>query len=95
MDLQKVVEGGPWTFEQNLPVYHRLLDTEDPHMVKLNEIDIWVQIYDIPKGFISENVLKNVGNSICKFIKSYSTNFDGTRGSASFELELQWMLINN
>lgn len=50
---------------------------EDPHLVKLNEIDIWVQIYDIPRGFISENILKNVGDSIGKFVKSDTSNFDG------------------
>lgn len=50
---------------------------EDPHLVKLNEIDIWVQIYDISRGFISENILKNVGDSIGKFVKSDTSNFDG------------------
>lgn len=52
MDLHKVLEGGPWTFEQSMMIYHRLLDNEDQHMVQLQEADMWVQIYDILKGFI-------------------------------------------
>lgn len=45
--------------------------------MRLNEFDIWVQIYDIPRGFISENILKNMGDLIGKFIKSDPTKFDG------------------
>lgn len=49
LDIQKVLEGGPWTFEQSLQVYHCLQEDEDPHVVQLNTMDIWVQIYDLPK----------------------------------------------
>lgn len=44
LDLQKDLEGGPWTFEQSLLVYHQLRENEDPHLVNLNRIDIWVQV---------------------------------------------------
>lgn len=54
-------DGGPWSFEQSMLVYKRLNETEDPHTIILNEMDIWVQIYDIPKGFISVNILKSIG----------------------------------
>lgn len=77
MDVKKVIEGRPWSFEQNLLVFCQVASTEDPHLVKLHEIDIWVQIYDIPRGFVSENILKNVGESIGKFVKSDLTNFNG------------------
>lgn len=52
LDLQKVLDGGPWTFEQSLLVYHRLQPNEDPHLVPLNSMDIWLQIYDVPKGLV-------------------------------------------
>lgn len=54
LDIQKVIEGGPWSFKQNLPVFHKLDENEDPHPVQLNEIDIWVQLYDLPMGMQSE-----------------------------------------
>lgn len=77
MDMQKVLEAGPWAFEQNMLVYNKVSDMKDPHTVKLEEVDIWVQVYDIPTGFLSENILKSVGSYIGKFIKSNPSNFDG------------------
>ncbi|XP_074323067.1 uncharacterized protein LOC141660010 [Apium graveolens] len=76
MDLHKVLEGGMWMFEQSMLIYHRLLDNEDPYMVQLQEAGMWVQIYDIPKGFISETVLKSVGDSFGCYLKSNPVNFN-------------------
>lgn len=78
MDLRKVMEGGPWSFEQNMLVYHQMQDGEEAHQVVFNELDIWVQIYDIPKGFISESILKSIGASIGMYVKSDPSNFDST-----------------
>lgn len=78
MDVQKVIEGGPWSFEQAMLVLHELTPTEDSSMVELQNADIWVQIYDIPRGFLSENILKNVGDSMGKYIRSDPKTFDGT-----------------
>ncbi|WOH11863.1 hypothetical protein DCAR_0831359 [Daucus carota subsp. sativus] len=77
LDLQKVLEGGPWTFEQSLLVSHKLGEHEDPHLVKLNKIDIWVQIYDLPQGFISENILMSIGKFIGSFVKTDPANLTG------------------
>ncbi|XP_074364697.1 uncharacterized protein LOC141705706 [Apium graveolens] len=77
LDMQRVLEGGPWSFEQNMLVCNQLVEDEDPHNVKLQGADMWIQVYDIPKGFISENVLKNVGNAIGRYIRSDPINFNG------------------
>lgn len=76
LDLQKVIEGGPWSFEQSMLLCHRLVDNEDPHALPLQEVDIWVELYDIPKGCISELVLKNIGDSFGCYIKSDPMNFN-------------------
>lgn len=76
LDLQKVVEGGPWSFEQSMLVCHCLSKNEDPHSVPLREVDIWVQLYDVPKGFISETILKSIGDSFGCYIKSDPANFN-------------------
>lgn len=77
MDLHKVLEGDPWSFEQGMLIYKQVSDNEDPKEVMLNEVDIWVQLYDIPKGFVSENILQSVGNYIGYFVKSDPSNFNG------------------
>lgn len=78
MDLKKVLEGGPWAFEQGMLVYKQISENEDPNEVLLNDFDMWVQVYDIPKGFISEAVLQSVGNYIGEYVTSDPANFHGT-----------------
>lgn len=51
--------------------------SEDPCTVKMQDVEMWVQAYDIPKGFISENILKSVGASVGKFVRVDSNTFDG------------------
>lgn len=77
LDIQKVIEGGPWSFEQAMLVYHQVQDGEDPTAVPLQHVEMWVQIYDIPRGFLSENILKSVGSSIGTYIKSDQNTFVG------------------
>lgn len=77
LDLQKVIEGGPWTFEQNLLLHHKLEANEDAHSVQLNKMEIWVQIYDLPVGMMSDKLLENVGNYVGTFVKADSQNIHG------------------
>lgn len=77
LDMQKVLEAGPWTFEQSLLVYQCIKDSEDPHSIRLNTMDIWVQVYDLPSGFVSENIFCNIGNYIGTFVKSDPGNVNG------------------
>lgn len=77
LDLKKVIEGGPWTFEQNLLIYHKLGEKEDPHLVPLNQTDMWVQIYDLPQGLFMESVFMNIGNFVGTFVSSDPTNSNG------------------
>lgn len=77
MDLQKVIDGGPWSFEQATLVLHQLEKGEDPSTVKLQYVEMWVQIYDIPRGMLSENILRNVGATIGKFIRMDTNTLDG------------------
>ncbi|KAL8132599.1 hypothetical protein AgCh_008178 [Apium graveolens] len=68
---------GYWRL-QNTLVYKQVKGVEDPHLVNLNEVDIWMQVHDIPKGFILENILKSVAAYIGKYMKSDPINFDGS-----------------
>lgn len=59
-------------------VFKQLKEDENPQSTSLKNIEIWVQIYDIPRGLLSENVLKSIGVSIGDFIKSDPANLDGS-----------------
>lgn len=77
MDVQKVIEGGPWAFEQGMLVYKQIAGDEDPKEIALNEVDIWVQIYDLPKGFVSETIFQSIADYIGGFVKSDPANING------------------
>lgn len=77
LDLKKVVDGGPWTFEQSLLIFKQLEVNEDPHLVLLNTMYIWVQIYDLPIGMNSEKVLQSIGNYIGTICKGESNKVSG------------------
>lgn len=38
--------------------------------IKLSELYIWIQVYDLPIGFNSEFILKSIGNFVGRFIDS-------------------------
>lgn len=77
MDVRKVIEGGPWSFEQAMLVFRQVLPGEDPVLIPLNEVELWVQIYDIPQGFLSEAILRSVGSAIGRYVKSDPNTFEG------------------
>lgn len=76
-DVQRTVEDGPWSYEQNLLVIRRLKPNEEPHEVALNTAEFWVQVHNLPLGFISEKIVTAVGSSIGEVIKMDQMNFDG------------------
>lgn len=40
LDVQKVLEGGPWSFEQSILVLHEVKMGEDPMAVKLQNLEM-------------------------------------------------------
>lgn len=77
LDMQKVLDGGPWTFEQSLLITHLLQEGEDPQHVLLNYMDIWVQLYEIPSGCFSEKIIQGIGNYVGKLVKADPVNLNG------------------
>lgn len=77
IDLKRVVEGSPWSFNRKTLIIARMKEGEIPREVKLNALDLWVQIYDLRIGFMTEKVLKEIGNYVGTYIESCSSNFTG------------------
>uniref|UniRef100_A0A803NMB0 DUF4283 domain-containing protein n=1 Tax=Cannabis sativa TaxID=3483 RepID=A0A803NMB0_CANSA len=59
IDLERVVEGSPWTFNRVQFVFHKLRRRDDPKRVVLNNLDIWVQIHGLQPGLKSASVVEN------------------------------------
>lgn len=73
-DMNWVINGGPWSFDNALLVTSVIKQGEDPTKVPLVEVDIWVQIYDLPVGLMSETVGKQLGNFFGSFLQYDSNN---------------------
>ncbi|MBA0742045.1 hypothetical protein Gogos_015147 [Gossypium gossypioides] len=65
MDIEWVINGAPWTFNNHLLVFHYLEDGEDLMKVSLDLSTFWVQIHELPPGLFSESIANgsNLGHS--------------------------------
>ncbi|KAH9665892.1 CCHC-type domain-containing protein [Citrus sinensis] len=77
IDINRVLETGPWTFDQHILLVKRLDENEQPQNVPLFLADFWIQIYNLPIGFMSEKILKNIGDYVGIFLDSDEHNFMG------------------
>lgn len=77
VDVKRVMEGCPWSFNRRALVMARLKERENPRCVDLNFLELWVQVHDLRIDFISEKILTGIGNYIGKFVKSCPSNFTG------------------
>lgn len=67
LDVRRVLEEGPWTFNQQTLIVKKLEKDEQLANVKLFEISMWMQVYELPIGF----------NYVGTFIKADPKNFQG------------------
>lgn len=77
MGYERVINDSLWTFDQHLFVFEPLGEDVNPHDVVLNQVDFWIQVYDLPVGFMSEQDAKEIGNFIGQFIHLDPRNFNG------------------
>ena len=51
-DLNRVMEGSPWTFNKAPLLLERLQEEDDPWLMQVTHLEIWVQVYGLRVGFI-------------------------------------------
>lgn len=76
-DILRATAEGPWSFDQNLIVLKRIQSDDNPATVELDTVDFWIQVHQLPVGFISEKVATVIGNYLGTFISADPSNFDG------------------
>lgn len=77
LDIKRVLEGSPWSFNRKALIITRMKVGDILRVVDLNTLDLWVQVHDLRSGFMTEKVLKEVGNYIGAYMDSCSNNFVG------------------
>ncbi|XP_050211918.1 uncharacterized protein LOC126662073 [Mercurialis annua] len=68
MDMKRVLEDGPWTFEFHLFICRQLVVGESVANIQLWDAVLWVHVNDIPLGLVTKKLGENVGNYLGKFI---------------------------
>jgi hypothetical protein len=69
LDVQKVLKGGPWFFNKHMLILGPMGGGEEPEHVPLYTVPFWVQVYNLPAGYMSKAVGQNVGNYIGEFLE--------------------------
>ncbi|XP_062104125.1 uncharacterized protein LOC133815285 [Humulus lupulus] len=77
VDISRVMEGSPWTFDRVPLVFERLKVGENPRAMVLNRLHFWVQLHGMTPGFMSERMVRDIGNRIGDFVESDLNNFNG------------------
>uniref|UniRef100_A0A803P795 Reverse transcriptase domain-containing protein n=1 Tax=Cannabis sativa TaxID=3483 RepID=A0A803P795_CANSA len=77
IDVDRVVEGSPWTFDRVPLIFSKLKEGENPWAMVLNKLDFWIQLHGLSTGFMSAKVVKDVGNYIGTFVEADKNNFMG------------------
>lgn len=77
IDVRRILESGPWTFDQYILIIRKLGVDEQSQSVPLFHTSFWVQVYNLPIGFQSEKILQSIGNYIGEFLASDKLNLTG------------------
>lgn len=72
IDIEWVVEGSSWTFNNHLLVFHRLTLEKDPKSVPLYYVNFWVQIHNLSARLVSKGMAKQFGAFLGTFV-TYDT----------------------
>ncbi|KAG8377628.1 hypothetical protein BUALT_Bualt08G0052800 [Buddleja alternifolia] len=86
-DLDKVLEGGPWCYDNDLVILKLLLENDDPLSVPL----WWVDFYVLAKGLsiskMTEDMASFIGNSLGQF-RSVDLARNGVVGGSTLRIRV-------
>ncbi|XP_019199083.1 PREDICTED: uncharacterized protein LOC109192836 [Ipomoea nil] len=68
-DMERILNDGPWAYENATLVCRQVVDGMRPEDVVLDTVDMWVQVHGLPMGHTSEKILEQVGNYLGGFVK--------------------------
>lgn len=67
-DWRKVLDDGPWFFRGNAVLLEEYDGITKPSTVKFRNLNIWVRVYDVPTGFRTKNIGRQIGDKIGQFL---------------------------
>lgn len=80
-DIQRVIDNGPWSFENQTLVCKQVLAGMRPEDVVLDTIEYWVQIHDLLTMLANAEFVEKIVDYVGSFQKADPNNFWGTWNS--------------
>lgn len=74
VDLRRLLDSGPWSFDGHLLILHHLQPEETPTSTPLYYVSFWVQVYEFPMGFMSTGVGEQLRNYLDKYMEYNGKN---------------------
>ncbi|MFQ6644067.1 hypothetical protein Gotur_017502 [Gossypium turneri] len=69
VDIQRVLAGTPWFFNNHLLLLRRIQPGENPSLVPLIFTEFWVQVHDLSPGLVSKPMAMQFGDFLGKFLE--------------------------
>ncbi|KAL9684769.1 hypothetical protein QQ045_022210 [Rhodiola kirilowii] len=67
--IDKVMEEGPWTFQNQLILIKRWELGRKPHDLDFSKAQLWIQIHNIPFEFMTDKITSGVAERIGRICK--------------------------
>jgi hypothetical protein len=74
LDMEAVLNGGPWTFDNNMLILEQVPLGMQIEQIPLFHATLWVQIHDLPTGLMKETVGQKLANYIGSFVEYDKNN---------------------
>jgi 14-3-3 protein epsilon len=74
LDMEAVLNGGPWTFDNNLLILEQIPLGVQIDQIPLSHATLWVQVHDLPTGLMKETVGQRLANYIGTFVEYDKNN---------------------
>ncbi|CAN1803823.1 hypothetical protein LINPERHAP1_LOCUS23731 [Linum perenne] len=74
IDLNWVLDAGPWNFNGYLLLIRKLNQGENPLTVPLVSTEFWLQVHGLTHGFFSESIARIIGNFAGEFVRYEDRN---------------------
>jgi hypothetical protein len=69
VDVQRILKQGPWSFDNHTFVLSILPEDADPLEIPLVKVPFWIQVHNLPVGFMSHKAGKNIAEYIGEFLE--------------------------
>lgn len=70
VDVERILDDGPWSFERNMLLLHILKDNESPFHIQLTMTEFWIQVHSLPSNFHIERIFEAIGAHLGEYVKA-------------------------